>query len=213
MPDRLGLSDKEGTVHLLLKIATLAAKAQRNPKLKKDGDVALHIYHEALSLTRQWLPVVEEELRVHSMLDGRNSGVRHNGDRALRTNRRSGFLGLAVKLGKSAIGVGVKSKNGGERNSSWRLMLMKKMHGVIQRFVEDAEGEVERLERLVERKEGSSRYRKHGESQTRHGRGVTGPSSESRTQKPSDHGKGSKAKLNQDGGASPNVHEKPFAHT
>lgn len=37
-----------------LKIATLAAKAHRDPKFQEDGPVALKIYREARDLTLPW---------------------------------------------------------------------------------------------------------------------------------------------------------------
>ena len=149
---------KQSQWRFFLDIALLITRAQRNPNSDEDSHVALNIYREAYELTKQWLPVVEDELRHHGLLDGSGgeAQAREQGDdgadgpskRCL--SDKKAFMALAKKavlMGmKRAVG---KEAKGDGQGSVWRTTVLKEMHGVIGMFMEDAEGEIERLERLL----------------------------------------------------------------
>ncbi|KAK4548030.1 hypothetical protein LTR36_010750 [Oleoguttula mirabilis] len=142
----------EGQWRLFLKIARLIAMAQREPLLKEDSHVALEVYRDAIALTRQWLPVVERGLQDHGMLGSSGEPSTTPVDAGMRPNdtiAKKGFLSLLGRVAKTGFG---GSKKGEEHDGSgkWTGVLTKELHEVVVMFVEDAEREIRRLERLLE---------------------------------------------------------------
>lgn len=162
----------EGHWRVYLKIITLIGKAQRASHSKAE---ILDVYREALALTREWVPVVEAELRGHGLLGGDDGGGGMGESRVLAANMNGiGLRSLVAKVVKKGVlGLG---KNGGGK---WKAGLTKELHGTVVMFVEEAEREIERLERRFGRgggrERGQAAAREHpvaGRSRDRRSRGV-----------------------------------------
>ncbi|KAK5120246.1 hypothetical protein LTR85_006452 [Meristemomyces frigidus] len=160
------VSSKQSQWRLFLKFARLIANAQQDPQFNGESPVALEIYREALALTRQGLPVVEQKLQYHGLLphsDGpsASAGRSSDGNGMKSVGGKKGLLSLVGKVAKMGFG-GAKKGKGGDGGGKWRAVLTKEMHEVIVMFLEDAEKEVEKLERLLEGKGGRSGHRRAG---------------------------------------------------